>query len=945
MSEPVEPSVLRALVLLPTFVVALLWWLQPPRGRELGAVLTAGAWIAIVIGAIHQPALAHGAWSYQAIGGIVLGIPLDVWIGWASLWLLPVLVWRDRIPVIAMVLAALWLDLLFVPRLYPLVALGPTWIPWDLFTIGLACVPAWWGVRWSRAGIHPGIRAALQSACYLAISLWMIPSIALGEGPWVVLASWSRPGLDLVLQLVLLWVGVFLASVHELVRAGGGPPIPMDPPIRLVTTGPYAYVRNPMQLSAALLWLIWGGILGSAPVALGAVITVGYGATFATVHESTHLPGRWPRWRAWADAVGAWWPRWSPHVPDEATLWVARGCDPCSELGDWIAARAPRGLRIRAAEDHPGALRRLRWEHPHAPAEEGIAALARAVEQIHLGWAVLGWIVRLPGLVQLLGLLVDASGGSARTLGRSLSPRGPGAPGAPSAAAALDAPAAPGASAEQGMALCGPVLRGSVQPPPSGTDPVPGQRLLRDPIHTEASLATPRFEVRNPATGARVETIEGHSDKVVAQRIEAAHRAWLGWRRTPLEVRTEVLCRAAGLLRERAEPLAERMAIEMGKPITEGRGEVHKCAWVCEHYAEHAARLLAPRALGSDAAQSYVAWRPLGVVLAVMPWNFPLWQVFRFAAPALAAGNGALLKHAPNVPGCALAIEALLVDAGLPPGVFQALLIDVGQVPGVISDRRVVAATLTGSTGAGRAVAEQAGRCLKPTVLELGGSDPYLILEDAELGSAAEACVTSRLINSGQSCIAAKRLVVVDAVYDPFVEAVVAQMQGQPLGDPLDEATRIGPLARPDLRDTLHRQVTQTVAAGARLALGGVCPPGPGSFYPPTVLVDVPEGSPGYTEETFGPVVSILRARDEAHAIELANDTVYGLGAAVFTRDVARGQRIAEEELQAGACFVNAFVRSDPRLPFGGIKDSGYGRELSELGIRAFVNAKTVYIA
>lgn len=455
----------------------------------------------------------------------------------------------------------------------------------------------------------------------------------------------------------------------------------------------------------------------------------------------------------------------------------------------------------------------------------------------------------------------------------------------------------------------------------------------------------PRFEVRNPTTGALVEVIEGHSDAVVAQRIAAAARAQRSWRRVPLAQRTEVLVRAAALLRQRAEPLARQVAIEMGKPVVEGRAEVHKCALVCEYYAEHAARFLAPEPIASDAAQSYVAWRPLGVVLAVMPWNFPLWQVFRFAAPALAAGNGALLKHAPNVPRSALAVEALLRDAGLPQGVFQALLIDVEQVPAVLSDPRVAAATLTGSTAAGRAVAAGAGYCLKPTVLELGGSDPYLILEDAELQHAATASVTSRLINSGQSCIAAKRLVVVDAVYAPFVEAVVAEMGARVVGDPLDEATQIGPLARPDLREALHRQVTQTVEAGARLLLGGSPTPGPGCFYPPTVLADVPAGSPGAVEETFGPAISILRARDEAHAIELANDSAYGLGAAVFTADAARGRRIAEEELQAGACFVNDFVRSDPRLPFGGIKGSGYGRELSELGIRAFVNAKTVYVA
>lgn len=411
-------GLLRALVLAPVLGLALLAWLRPPRGRELGATITAGTWIAVAVLAINRLALAHGIWSFDAIGGLVLGVPLDVWLGWTAWWLLPVLVWRRRMPLLAPALAALWLDLLWMPHLHPLLSLGEDWITWDLLAIGVACLPAWWGVRASRSGTGLGPRAALQAACYLSVSLWLIPELATDGALLAILGAWPRPGLDLALQVAALPLCVFLASVHELVRAGGGTPIPMDPPARLVTTGPYAYVRNPMQLSAALLWLIWGAILGSVPVALGAVITVGYGATFAALHEAEHLPRRWPRWRAWADAVRPWWPRWHPHVPHASVLWVARSCDPCSELGDWIASRHPLRLQIRAAEEHPQPLRRLRWEHPHAPPEEGIAALARAVEQIHLGWAVLGWFVRLPGVVQLLQLLVDASGGGPRPLRR-----------------------------------------------------------------------------------------------------------------------------------------------------------------------------------------------------------------------------------------------------------------------------------------------------------------------------------------------------------------------------------------------------------------------------------------------------------------------------------------------------------------------------------------------
>jgi succinate-semialdehyde dehydrogenase/glutarate-semialdehyde dehydrogenase len=373
---------------------------------------------------------------------------------------------------------------------------------------------------------------------------------------------------------------------------------------------------------------------------------------------------------------------------------------------------------------------------------------------------------------------------------------------------------------------------------------------------------------------------------------------------------------------------------------------VEKCAWVCEYYAEQAEAQLAPVPVDTPDTEAKTYWthEPLGVVLAVMPWNFPFWQVFRFAAPNLMAGNAGLLKHASNVPGCALAIEDVFRDAGFPDGLFRTLLIDHELSERLLEQPLLRAVTLTGSVRAGKAVAAKAGSLVKKTVLELGGSDAYVILEDADLERAVETCVTSRLINSGQSCIAAKRFVVVEAVREHFEERMVGRMRAARMGEPSDPMTDVGPQARADLRDELHRQVRDSVDAGARCLLGGTVPEGPGAFYPPTVLTDVRPGMPAYDEELFGPVAAIIAADDEADAIRIANDSVFGLGAAVFTEDRERGERIAREELQAGACFVNAFVRSDPRLPFGGIKESGYGRELAPLGIREFVNAKTVWV-
>ena len=449
----------------------------------------------------------------------------------------------------------------------------------------------------------------------------------------------------------------------------------------------------------------------------------------------------------------------------------------------------------------------------------------------------------------------------------------------------------------------------------------------------------------NPATGKTLRSYPEHSTRDVEEALERANRAFTLWRRTPFRERSGLMRAAGQVLRARSRDYAVLMAQEMGKPVSQGRSEVEKCAAGCDYYAEHAERFLAPEPVATDAAKSYVAFEPLGVVLAVMPWNFPFWQVFRAAVPALMAGNGMVLKHAANVPGCALAIEETFREAGLPDGLFRTLIVGSDRVAGIIGHPAVAAATLTGSTHAGQAVAQKAGSVLKPTVLELGGSDPYIILEDADLDAAVETCAASRLINGGQSCIAAKRFIVVEPLRRRFEEGLVERMRERVMGDPLREDVAVGPMARHDLRDALHEQVAKSVANGARLLLGGTVPDGPGAFYPPTVIANVRPGMPVWDEETFGPVAAIRGVDDEAQAIQAANDSPFGLGAAVFTKDRARGERIAAKELQAGACFVNAFVRSDLRLPFGGIKQSGYGRELSSFGIREFVNIKTVYVA
>ena len=447
----------------------------------------------------------------------------------------------------------------------------------------------------------------------------------------------------------------------------------------------------------------------------------------------------------------------------------------------------------------------------------------------------------------------------------------------------------------------------------------------------------------NPATGEVIETLEPTSPAQVEQIVAGAHAAFLEWRTQPWSRRSALMHKAAAELRARQGEYAAIMTREMGKPIVQSEVEVEKCAATCDYYAEHAEAFLAEQPRETDASRSYVRFEPLGVVLAVMPWNFPFWQVFRFAAPALMAGNAGVLKHASNVPRCALAIEEVFRRAGFPAGLFRTVLVDPQAVKGLIADPRIVAATLTGSERAGRAVAEQAGREIKKTVLELGGSDPFVVLADADVEVAARGATEGRLINSGQSCIAAKRFIVVDAVADRFLERFRDELASRRMGDPTSRDTQVGPQARVDLRDELHQQVEESVKRGARTLLGGEVPSGRGAFYPPTLLSMVDRGMPAFDEETFGPVAAVVRAKDEADAIRLANDSSFGLGASLWTHDLARAERLAAE-IEAGAVFVNGVVKSDPRLPFGGIKRSGYGRELSEYGIREFVNVKSVWI-
>jgi len=448
----------------------------------------------------------------------------------------------------------------------------------------------------------------------------------------------------------------------------------------------------------------------------------------------------------------------------------------------------------------------------------------------------------------------------------------------------------------------------------------------------------------NPATGEVLENFPETTSAEIERILQSTDATFEQWRRRPFPERAKRMQQAAQVLRNGKEKYARTMALEMGKPIVQGEAEVEKCAWCCDYYAENAATFLAEQARETDASRSYIRFDPIGPVLAIMPWNFPFWQVFRFAAPALMAGNAGILKHASNVPRCALQIEEVFREAGFPENLFRTVLVGSTAVSGMISDRRVRAVTLTGSDLGGSKVAEQAGRELKKTVLELGGSDPFIVLEDADIQKAAKTAADARLINSGQSCIAAKRFIVVESVAQPFSELLISEMRSRTIGDPLDRGTQVGPQARDDLRASLHRQVEESIQRGAKLLLGGRMPGGPGAYYLPTVLEHVKPGMAAFDEETFGPVAAIIHARDEADAIRLANDSQFGLGASLWTKDLERAERIAAE-IEAGCIFVNELVKSDPRLPFGGIKRSGYGRELSEYGIREFVNIKSVWMA
>ncbi len=448
----------------------------------------------------------------------------------------------------------------------------------------------------------------------------------------------------------------------------------------------------------------------------------------------------------------------------------------------------------------------------------------------------------------------------------------------------------------------------------------------------------------NPFTGEIVQTYREQTTSEVDTIVQQVDTAYHGWKKTTFYHRSGLMKNLQAKLVEKREALAALIVSEMGKVYREALGEVDKCALACGYYAENGERFLQNEPVQTEAQESYISYQPIGTILAVMPWNFPFWQVFRFIAPALMAGNTGLLKHASNVSGCALAIEQLVKEAGFPENVFRTLLIGSAKVEAVIANPLVKAVTLTGSAPAGKAVAAAAGANLKKSVLELGGSDPYLVLEDADVIMAAKLCVTSRLLNAGQSCIGAKRFIVADPVYDTFKSEFVRLMAASSYGDPLDSNTSIGPLSRKDLRDELHQQVETSHAMGASVLVGGFIPVGDAAFYSPTVIENVTTGMPAYHEELFGPVAVLYRFKTEEEAIRIANDTVFGLGAGIFTANLAKGKLLAEKGLEAGCVFVNDFVKSDPRLPFGGIKESGYGRELSTIGIREFVNVKTVVV-
>lgn len=453
-----------------------------------------------------------------------------------------------------------------------------------------------------------------------------------------------------------------------------------------------------------------------------------------------------------------------------------------------------------------------------------------------------------------------------------------------------------------------------------------------------------QLESINPATGATINSYPADTEEKVADALVVARQSFEKWRRCSFAERAEVFIKIAAELRKEKERLALLATLEMGKPIQQGREEVEKCAVTLEYYAKEGSQFLADEIVQTDAKKSYVTFQPLGVILAIMPWNFPYWQVFRAFAPTVMAGNVMVLKHASNVSGCAQAIEELITNSGAQEGLLQTLLLPSSRIEKLIENPAIAAVTLTGSTGAGRKVAEAAGRNLKKQVLELGGSDAYIILEDADIEEAAEICTNGRLKNSGQSCVAAKRFVVVKSIRKAFELAMTKKMAAATWGDPMDEANTVGPMARLDLRDQLHQQVEKSIELGAQLLCGGIIPPLTGAYYPPTVLTNVKKGMPAYEEELFGPVAAIIEVEDQADAIRIANDSEYGLGGAIISKNIALAEKLAVEELQAGSCFINDFVHSDQRLPFGGIKNSGYGREIGSFGIKEFVNVKTIYV-
>lgn len=457
-------------------------------------------------------------------------------------------------------------------------------------------------------------------------------------------------------------------------------------------------------------------------------------------------------------------------------------------------------------------------------------------------------------------------------------------------------------------------------------------------------MNTSTFSSINPADGQLLRQYPTHSPKQIEQSVFIAHKAYQKWGQTSVKERTQLLIAIAKAIRQELEVYAQLATAEMGKPIAQSRAELEKCAKTMEFYASKGSKFLANEIVETEARKSYISYQPLGIILAVMPWNFPYWQVFRAMAPIILSGNALLLKHASNVSGCALAIEKIMKKAGAPKGLFQTLLLPSEEVATLIARPEIAAVTFTGSTIAGKKVASIAAQNLKKQVLELGGSDPYIVLEDADIDLAVKTCFEARFVNSGQSCVAAKRFIVAKSVRKEFESKMLQKVQNAMFGLPTDEQNLIGPMARKDLRDELHQQVLKSIAAGATLLCGGHIPEGKGAFYAPTLLTKVKKGMPAYDEELFGPVAVIIEAKDEKEAIKIANDSEFGLGSAIFSKNRKHAEMIAQQLIQSGSCFINAAVHSDPRLPFGGIKNSGYGRELSSFALREFVNIKTIVI-